>query len=346
MDRRTASSELTIRAQLAGTSVHGRVRGMRALMERSGAHAEKLDRIARCTAANPCNSRLCTRCAVPPARGNAAVKWFQRRPGFPDPVDWTDPLDLGYPTMETLSKRPRARNFRVRGGQLISEPFVALAHDEVFAGTINLRVVSRDADLKEVARRERKRLRRAFRKHLPTARVSGRFSYALKLLGNVRDAFPPDELPSGSGEAQSAPGPVAMFHIHFLIHVPGHTASQIGDRLRSAGFPGARRVRIQPVTEPHVDHRGVSLQGPGGWGEYASMEKFAWDDELDPMEAGEADLALGGTWTRRDAQFEHGVDPATRGLSDRLGPSSGDPRGDLGGDRGLQPRRLVRPVRR
>lgn len=204
--------------------------------------------------------------------------------------------------------------YRNRGALSILGPLVGLPTKKVFAVTVNFCWCETD-DLSEVSKYYRSIIRKIFDKSLPRNSVHGRGTIISGKMDFV--IKPASEANNPNGNYASLPfysraqGPstqkqLAMFHAHFLIYHPNASEDRIKRILKSA-FPGAYRVRLEPIrAEVHRNGRWVS-GGALGYAQYTSIEKLELKFRNKNIDALKLDMGFHNSWKRANANIRYGT---------------------------------------
>ena len=164
--------------------------------------------ISRCCSRNRCNKPACKTCAQ----------------DIPDIVS-RKPLANDVYDIEKLryDAKKASRNYRIRGGRWLLDPFISLPKEMVYPITINFSSVSLHSDMNEAADLCRKYLQRKLQQHYPDSMLRGRMDISPVWLDQFGSDYRGTELDAlfESYKHQTESSRVSFnLHMHGLIFSP------------------------------------------------------------------------------------------------------------------------------
>lgn len=261
--------------------------------------AEEYEARQWCGMPHPCRSRYCQRC-MGYVRSNSCEKLTR--------------TDCETVLPARIQRPPKdGHSVRQSGARRIIAAFVGLPTRRVHAVTVNFCWCTEMDDLSAASRRYRQALKNLFNRRLRSDPVHGRgtivagkFDYVLKSAKEASAAGGNYAcLPCFDPESESAPDYLAMFHGHFLLYHPTAEKDEIR-RILQSEFPGAFRVRVEPI-RPEIHANGVRISGGAlGYAQYSSMEKLELKYGLDNVKLLRTDITLHNSWKRANANIRYG----------------------------------------
>ena len=204
------------------------------------------ERIRKCSTNRRCGSPYCLHCGAP--------GYYEQ----PDRFRSERHSDL------LAGKPPKARNFRIRGGQRAEIVFGQFPDHEVHVFTIHLKIVPLESDVVGHIRSAKKEFLRLARKWFPDGVLMAQIEDDIKQVSEIGDGFLPRE---DWRVGLAAHDVVADIHIHGVLWLQDRTRKWITKKLKRS-FPGEVQARITPVRHDYT--KGPDKYGVRGLMEYAS----------------------------------------------------------------------------
>lgn len=249
-----------------------------------------LSQVDRCKPAYRCNSKHCPVCSN--AKQSKAVRKQTKQL-----------KSLGI--AETTTTKTKSKEYRVRGGQRMMNPFEGLPTAMMSCFTINLCLVPIDGDLKEAKKKYLSRLWKVMNKLTHGAIARGKFDIVLKFADDLHSEFLNIDLPHGVSNAALPHTRYAMLHIHFILFDPWMTRIELRN-LFAKEFPGSHRVCARPTRDHIVLKCGAMVGGAQGYLEYTSMEKVELPFSDQSADAALEFVQIDSTWERKNRNFSFG----------------------------------------
>jgi hypothetical protein len=277
-------------------------RAMNHVLAQQPQFAEIVEKVKSCTSRHPCNSQWCPTCSNPKS-SNLSRRLLPN-----------ESLNSSTCNQTYIARSGDPKNYRLRGGKRMAEPFIGLPLAMLHCVTINLALCPIDGNLKETLPLYRHRLRRLLKRFNSGAIARGKFDIAIKVYGDLNFEITDAEYLDEFLDSTSPYTRIAMLHIHFVLFAPNLSRKEVRNKI-IAEFPGKSRVRVDSARSDIKHDSGIITSGVQGFLEYASLEKVECKFGVDAIDAVIDFATISATWNRRNRNFSYGKASETKSLS-------------------------------